>query len=261
MNSIWQLYRGQPKQRRLPSVVGHAFAFAIAGLMVASVPASAEGETASHTQKQAIIHDIPAGSTLAATGDAESKPPSPDYQGKPPFSANELWARVLKIVELPEGAITKEFVERVFAVKLKTEQPALSTSGQKTLHRYIARRGDNWYFDITVTDNGNGLMDFNFDFAGVPCIKADEITPSIEQSGWRLIGEERVQWPHNPGSSASSALPPKSPPLMFPDDRNIYRKGKIGALYLTFAHEAASCVLYISILTNPALDKMYPGAK
>ena len=48
------------------------------------------------------------------------------FEAPYPFTADELWENILKVVDLPEGYATKEQVENIFGVTLKLNEEARS---------------------------------------------------------------------------------------------------------------------------------------
>lgn len=163
------------------------------------------------------------------------------YEAPYPFTSDELWQKILKVVELPEGYVTKQQVESIFDVRLQLIDQ--SNWQIKTDYPwYSVKRGRDWYFDLVFVEESPTLSHFNFDWGQDPtwkeririppppagmCILANDIMPDIELRGWKLKYEHRE--------------------LYYPPYSNIYTKGKLGQLELVFSSEKDNCLMAISV--------------
>lgn len=174
------------------------------------------------------------------------KQPETSYEAPYPFTADELWEKLLKVVELPDGYITKERVESIFGVTLKLDEESQKKYQKKV---YYLKRGENWYFDLGVSEYSETETDFYFGWGNTPgerpglfpppppsmCINAFKIMPSIAQRGWNLKFESRMV--HDIPNS------------------NDYRKGKMGVLQIGFfPHD--NCLVEIKIFATKNADQL-----
>lgn len=179
-----------------------------------------------HTVKKtnaAGVNQIASNMAQAASSDTSIKEvkPAQSFEAPYPFTADELWQKILKVVDLPEGYVTKVQVENIFGVKLTLDAEVLKKYHSKS---YYVKRGENWYFNIGFREDSATESSVNFGW-GKPqgeesmltppsgmCINAYKIMPSIVHSGWELRKEIRD--------------------VRDIFDRNIYRKGRLGVLEL-----------------------------
>src|SRR5438105_10025800 len=83
--------------------------------------------------------------TVAMLGTAAAVDQQPDFQGKPRLTAEELWTKVLALLNERDGSVTKERFEDVFGVRLG---PAIQ---ERDARVYLLNAGKNWYFNARVT--------------------------------------------------------------------------------------------------------------
>ena len=167
------------------------------------------------------------------------------YQAPYPFTADELRAKLLKVVEMSKDSVRKEQVERIFGITLLQQNPS-ERLGDKTPNHFVAG-GGNWYFNLRVTAISATESRFYFGWSQTPgqaqvafppppsgmCVDTSKILPIIEQHGWKLRDKIRV---HD--------LPPT----------NVYRKGKRGMLVIDFQPQT-NCLVSIQIsYANDILD-------
>jgi len=136
--------------------------------------------------------------------DAASLP----FEAPYPFTAQELWQKILKVVELPQGYVSRQQVESIFDVRLQKLKFPKGSINYHINHRphpiYIATRGGNWYFDLAIYEQSLGQSIFSFDWGGaqqwyprefVPydssplpppgmCLLPDPLMRDVEQRGW-----------------------------------------------------------------------------
>ena len=174
------------------------------------------------------------------------------FEAPYPFTPDELWQKLLKVVELPEGHVTKQQVESIFDVRLQLID---QTNWQfKTDYpRYSVERGRDWYFDLVLAEESPTLSHFHFRWGQDPgrkknipfpppphsmCIVASNIMPDIEQRGWKLKYEHRL--------------------INYPPYSNTYTKGKLGKMELVFSSEPDDCLLSVHVAVVRKPDKVSP---
>jgi hypothetical protein len=85
------------------------------------------------------------GTKLEPTGgDGDGSQPG-NYAVQPPFRSDELWSKVLRLLNERSGAITKERLENVFGVRFT------SVRRESDATTYLLKAGKDWYFDARVT--------------------------------------------------------------------------------------------------------------
>jgi hypothetical protein len=198
-------------------------------------------QKAATTGKSQIASNI----VQAASDDTTAKDakPAQSFEAPYPFTAEELWEKILKVVDLPEGYVTREQVENIFGVKLKLNEEVLKKYHYKS---YYVKRGENWYFNIGFREDSATESSFDFGWGKTlgqesmlsppsgMCIDAYKIMPSIVHRGWELKKEIR---------NVRDIL-----------DRNDYRKGKLGVLNLVISpHD--NCMSGIIIYSYKYADK------
>lgn len=223
---------------------------AVAGVL--DEPNSFGDKTMSEAQKHADKETPIGRATSIATntqqgadkGDAQpqKKQPEATNQTPYPFTADELWEKLLKVVELPEGHVTKEQVESIFGVTLKLDEEYLKKFQG---HLYNLKTE---YLYLGFVENSATESHFEFKWGQIPgqrravfprppsgmCIKALKIMPGIELRGWELKRETR---------NIRDIL-----------DRNDYRKGKMGVLRMEF-FPRDNCLASIDIFTDKLADQ------
>jgi hypothetical protein len=171
---------------------------------------------------------------VAATPENDSKQASPDKKMMPeatytapyPFTDDELWEKMLKVADQPNGYVTKEQVDKIFGTNMKLNGEFLKQYHEKI---YSLIRGENWYFNMSVGENKPARSLFFFSWGDIPgqrsvenpppppsgmCINVYKIRPNLWRRGWALRREVR-------GTSES----------IYSDT---YRKGRIGVLKIEF---------------------------
>ena len=160
-----------------------------------------------------------------------------------PFTADELWEKLLKLIKLPDGYVAKEQVESVFGVTLNLDEEYLKKF-QGHLYNYKTE-----YLYLGFIENSTSESHFQFMWGQIPgqrravfprppsgmCIDASKIIPSIVQRDWEIKQEVR---------NIRDIL-----------DRNIYRKGKMGVLRMEF-FPRDNCLASIDIFTSKLADKL-----
>ncbi len=153
-----------------------------------------------------------------------------------PFTADELWEKMLKVVAMPDGHVTSEQVEQIFGMKLKLMEKANELDRSKM---YVVRREIDWYFDMSLFEEARESR-FYFGWGFPPgvirggfappppgmCIDESKVMSAIAALGWKPAGQVRD----------SRGLP----------DFNRYRKGKMGVIEVGFTRPE-KCLLYITI--------------
>lgn len=173
-----------------------------------------------------------------------SKSASSNFEAPRPFTADELWEKILKLVELPDGYISKEQVESVFGVTLKLDEEYL-----KKFHGHLYSLKTQFIY-LGFIENSATESHFKFEWGQTSgqryvvsprppsgmCINAFKIMPSIAQRGWELTRESR---------NVRDLL-----------DRNDYRKGKMGVLQMEF-FPRENCMAKIDIFTDKLADQFF----
>jgi hypothetical protein len=185
---------------------------------------------------------------VSATPESNSNQVPPDkkeksetsYQAPYPFTADELWEKILKVAEQPNGYITKEQVENIFGVTMNLNEEFLKQYHAKV---YTLIRGKSWYFDMSIGDNIPTRSLFFFNWGEIPgqhtvkfsppptgmCIDVNKIGAALAMRGWVLRREDK----------GIDGLP----------DSNSYRKLKIGTLAIEFS-PSDNCLLSIRITAS-----------
>ncbi len=125
----------------------------------------------------------------------QAPPPARKYGPPYPFTAEELWQKILKVAALPEGHVTREQVERIFGIKLPLDADAAKVNHSSI---YAVTRGVGWYFDMSVMENGKRQSRFTFAWGQARgpnaldyppsgmCIGMDKVRADITTRGWKL---------------------------------------------------------------------------
>ncbi|MDD2686400.1 MAG: hypothetical protein PHY62_09605 [Gallionella sp.] len=160
------------------------------------------------------------------------------------FTADELWEKLLKVVELPNGYVTKEQLESIFGVKLNLEEKKPYPNSYRGKRYQVS---DDLNFYMHIIDNGPTDSSFFFGWkspseerfvvfprppSGI-CINAIETMPNIAQRGWELKRETR---------DIRDIL-----------DWNDYRKGESGVLKIEF-FPRDHCLASIRMFTSKDAD-------
>lgn len=176
---------------------------------------------------------------------AQIKQQEASYEAPYPFTAEELWEKLLKVVELPDGHVTKEQVEKIFGVTLKLDEDYL-----KKFHGYLYNLKDE-SINISFIEDSTTESHFRFEWGQIAgrhpavfpsppygmCINSLELMPSIEKRGWALKRETR---------NIRDLL-----------NSNDYRKGGMGVLRISFfPHD--SCLASIDVFTSKLADQLVP---
>lgn len=217
----------RPTQYKHKSRIKHYFTCLCSILLIANcLPANAESIKKDDTIIWTKI-------TSRTTNSTPAK-----FEAPYPFTPEELWQNMLKIIALPEGYVTNTDVDNAFNIQLKFDEEFLTNKrnyfrSYYTSH-YSVQRGVDWYFPIGVFEGinpttkekqshfifhwGQPLNKPAIPFQSAPenmCIKAQSVLPAIEALGW---SEEYDLWDtthgHPPGKQ--------------------YGKGKRGKLVVDF---------------------------
>lgn len=199
----------------------------------------------------AIAADVTAASESEAYRASSVKKSIPEvsYKAPYPFTADELWEKLLKVAELPGGYVTKEQVGAIFEVTMKPNVEFLKQYHEKL---YSLEREKNWYFNMSVGDNKPAHSLFFFSWGNIPgqrtaefpppspagmCINVYKIRPNLQRLGWALKREAR----------GTNQLP-------YSDS---YRKGRIGVLTIEF-FPSDNCLRSIRISASLAEARELP---
>jgi hypothetical protein len=171
------------------------------------------------------------------------------YKAPYSFTADELWGKILKVAERPDGYVTKEQVENIFGVTMKLDEEYLKQYHEKI---YPLIREKSWYFNMSIGENNPTRSFFYFNWGVTPgqravelspppqgmCIDVRKIGPALAQRGWSLKREIK----------GANGLP----------DSNSYRKIKWGLLTVEF-YPADYCLRSIRITASITVnqDLMY----
>ncbi len=206
-----------------PRSLRRAAPLALAALMLASMPLSSNAQLSgriSSASEPAAAGQVPPDqnpipgfappprphspdpmpNTSSGTYVPRQAPPPPQKYGPPyPFTAEELWQKILKVVAMPEGHVTRAQVERIFGVQLVLQEKA---TGLEHASVYVVRHGTDWYFGISVTEKGERQSRFSFAWGQARtdydnaldypppgmCIGMDKVNADIAARGWKLVG-------------------------------------------------------------------------
>lgn len=180
---------------------------------------------------------------------AKSEQPPPTYKAPYPFTVDELWEKILKVAEQPEGYVTKEQVENIFGTKTKLNEEFLKQYHEKI---YSLEREIDWYFNMSVGENRPARSFFFFSWGEVPgqrsaefppppppgmCINVYKIRPDLPSRGWLLRREDK-------GTNE-----------LYSDS---YRKGRVGVLTIEF-FPSDNCLRSIRISASPSAAQGLPA--
>lgn len=194
---------------------------------------------------------------VAATPENNSTQGSPDKKNLPevsytapyPFTADELWEKILKVADQPGGYVTKEQVDKIFGTNMKLNEEFLKQYHEKI---YSLIRGENWYFNMSVGENNPARSLFFFSWGEIPgqrsleypppppqgmCINVYSIRPNLQMRGWALRQEVR-------GASE-------------PIYSDSYRNGRIGVLTIEFL-PSENCLRSIRISASGSEAQKLP---
>lgn len=179
---------------------------------------------------------------------AKSGQPEPTYKAPYPFRADELWEKILKVAEQPEGYVTKEQVSDIFDVTMNLDQEYLKQFHEKI---YLLMREKSWYFNMSIGENIPSRSFFYFSWGEIPgqrsaefppppppgmCINVYKSRADLLRRGWVLRREGR----------GTNELP-------YSDS---YRKGRIGVLTIEF-FPSDNCLRSIRIsASRPAAQEL-----
>jgi hypothetical protein len=198
-----------------------------------------------------------AAAAVAAASGKHSNQASSDRQQLPqisytapyPFTADELWEKLLKAADKPEGYVTKAQAENIFGTTMKLNEEFLKQYHEKI---YSLEREKNWYFNMSVGENRPARSFFYFNWGDMPgqrsaesppppppgmCINIYMIRPNLQRSGWVLRREAR----------GTNQLPYS----------DTYRKGRIGVLIIEFL-PSDNCLRSIRISASPSEAQELP---
>jgi len=129
--------------------------------------------------------------------------PEVSYTAPYPFTADELWEKILKLADQPEGYVTKDQVDKIFGTNMKLNEEFLNQYHEKI---YTLLRERDWYFNMSVGDNIPSRSLFFFSWGDEPgqrpselpppppsgmCINVYKIRPDLQRRGWMLRREIR----------------------------------------------------------------------
>lgn len=155
--------------------------------------------------------------------------PSPD-----PHTVVELLEKLLKVMELPNGHVTKQQVESIFGVTLTLDEEYLKKFDErlysyKTQHVHIDYEAKSEVESLFMFEWGQISDQHPIPFSPPPrgmCMDANKFMSGIVQRGWVLKHESRV--------------------LRDIPYENVYRKDTMGILRMAFSPKD-NCVLNLSI--------------
>jgi hypothetical protein len=179
---------------------------------------------------------------------AKGEQPPPTYKAPYPFTVDELWGKILKVAELPEGYVTKEQVSGIFGVTMNLDQEYLKQYHEKI---YPLMREKSWYFNMSVGENIPSRSFFYFSWGEIPgqrsaefppppppgmCINVYKIRPDLPRRGWLLRRED------------------KGDNDLYSDT---YRKDRIGVLTIEF-FQSDNCLRSIRIAASASAARELP---
>ena len=137
------------------------------------------------------------------TSQEKKELPAASYAAPYPFNADELWEKILKVADQPEGYVTKDQVDKIFGTNMKLNEEFLNQYHEKI---YTLIREKDWYFNMSVGDNIPSRSLFFFSWGDEPgqrpselppppppgmCINIYKIRPDLQRRGWMLRREIR----------------------------------------------------------------------
>jgi hypothetical protein len=213
----------------------------------------------------------PAYATKLEPGGHGSQPRN--YAAQAPFSSDNFWTKVLRLLNERDGAVTKERFEDLFGVRF------IAASRESDATTYLLKAGKDWYFDASVTifndqfkfaaplngAHSQWFIDWGAGFGGDAkhaCIVAEQVRAGLLASGWtspwRSWGfweELREQTAKNLQENAPSGgyvYPPQMPPpratfFRRSDYESAHRDHLPQGEVFTTGDSAASCVTGIRV--------------
>lgn len=195
-----------------------------------------------------LTSDMPAmagGSGMANSADAKPRSdtqvqpgqaPARNFKAPYPFTADELWKKILRVIAMPDGHVTRGQVEQIFGMKLALQEKATE---RNRFSIYAVQREIDWYFDVAFWEMSARQSSFYFSWGFPPgvisggfalpppgmCIDESKVMSGIAARGWKLVEQVR-----------NTDIP----------DYNRYRKGKMGAIEVGFTRPD-KCLLYLSV--------------
>jgi hypothetical protein len=110
----------------------------------------------------------PAPAAAQTTAAAQNAGRNPLY----PFTPDELWSRLLKVISLPDGGITPETVGAAMNVKLHLQSKTDTTPGAI----YGANAFEDSYFNVIVQRQNSSRYSFLFGWGDGPKLSVSPVT-------------------------------------------------------------------------------------
>lgn len=160
-----------------------------------------------------------------------------------PFSSNELMSKLLRVLILPEGHITREQAEAAFGIKIPKEKGIFNEPRQPGVH-YLAKAGVDWYFSVGliegIGEKSLSIFSLQMGRSGIEdssaCLSEEAMSSALAKSGWIL--EE---------------VPPIQQGLL--GSFKLYSKGKFGKAILNFVTQGpVTCIEEFGIYN----DRRFP---
>lgn len=119
------------------------------------------------------------------------------YRGKPPFTAQEFWQKLLTLATEHDGSVSKERFEEVFEIKFSRERRS-----EDSVFYYLDE-GKTWYFGVAINlfgqrthveVNSGMIVDWGVPSFGTnvgQCVGLAPVTEDLQKAGWLLSFQER----------------------------------------------------------------------
>jgi len=126
--------------------------------------------------------------------DARFRPPYP-------FSSDELMGKLLRVLILPEGHVTREQAEAAFGIRIPKEREIFFNEPRQPGVHYLAKAGEDWYFSVGVIEGigekSLSIFSLQMGRSGIEdssaCLSEKMMSTALAQSGWILEEAPTIQ--------------------------------------------------------------------
>ncbi|MDM0077035.1 hypothetical protein QTH90_21675 [Variovorax sp. J2P1-59] len=119
----------------------------------------------------------------------------PAYSGRYFEAAGKLEAQLEQVISAPDGVITRETAEQIFAIEIPRQQ---ACSAPCAGDGFEVVPGKDWYFKLHVSRQPNGAAAFSFeprraqDTRVEICLQARDFEEAATRIGWRVVAEHKT---------------------------------------------------------------------
>jgi hypothetical protein len=132
--------------------------------------------------------------------DNEEKSQDARFRPPYPFSSDELMGKLLRVLILPEGHVTREQAEAAFGIKIPKERGVFNEPRQPGVH-YLAKAGADWYFSVGVIEGigekSLSIFSLQMGRSGIEdssaCLSEKMMSAALAKSGWILEEAPPIQ--------------------------------------------------------------------